>query len=69
MTDREIIQHIDEGADYYVSLFGEAEYMEKMDKEYYSYVKPKAGEQGITFIYNVLLKVLRRNKRKQSSKR
>ena len=32
MTDREIIQHIDEGADYYVSLFGEAEYMEKMDR-------------------------------------
>ena len=58
MTDREIIQHIDEGADYYVSLFGEAEHMEKMDKEYYYYLKPKAGEQGITFIYNVRIESL-----------
>lgn len=58
MTNREIIQHIDEGADYYVSLFGEAEHMEKNDKEYYSYVTPKAGEQGITFIYNVRIERL-----------
>lgn len=53
MTDKEIIRHIDDGANHYVSLFGEAEHMDKVDKEYYSYVKPKAGEQGITFIYNI----------------
>lgn len=53
MTHREIIQHIDDGANYYVSLFGDAEHMEKVDKEFYSYVKPKEGEQGISFIYNV----------------
>lgn len=53
MTDREIIQHIDDGANYYVGLFGEAVHMEKVHKEFYSYVKPKAGEQGISFIYNV----------------
>ena len=53
MTNREIIKHIDNGANYYVSLFGEAVHMEKTDKKYYSYLKPKSGEQGISFIYNV----------------
>lgn len=55
MTNREIIQHIDNGANFYVSLFGDAVHMEKIDKEFYSYVKPKAGEEGISFIYNVHL--------------
>ena len=53
MTKREIFKHIDDGANYYVGMFGEAAHMEKVDKEFYSYVKPKAGEQGISFIYNV----------------
>lgn len=53
MTNKEIIKHIDDGANYYVSLFGEAVHMEKFDKEFYSYVKPKEGEQGISFIYNL----------------
>ena len=55
ITDKvpEFIKHIDDGANYYVGLFGEAVHMEKFDKEFYSYVKPKDGEQGISFIYNV----------------
>ena len=53
MTGREILRHIDDGANYYVSLFGEAAHMEKVDKEFYSFLKPKSGEQGISFIYNV----------------
>lgn len=53
MTNREILKHIDDGANYYVGLFGEAVHMEKIDKEFYSYVQPKEGEQGISFIYNV----------------
>ncbi|MDE6593902.1 MAG: GNAT family N-acetyltransferase [Oscillospiraceae bacterium] len=53
MTNKEIIRHIDEGANYYVGMFGEAVHMEKADKEFYSYVKPKPGEEGISFIYNV----------------
>jgi len=36
MTNKEIIQHIDDGANYYVGLFGEAVHMEKVDKEFYS---------------------------------
>lgn len=64
MTDREIIQQIDKGANFYVSLFGDAIHMEKVDKEFYSYVKPKAGEQGISFIYNVCIENLPIEQRK-----
>ena len=53
MTDREIMQYIDDGANYYISLFGDAIHMEKVEKEFYTYIKPKAGEKGISFIYNV----------------
>lgn len=53
MTDREIKQYISSGADFYVSLFGEAVHMQKVDTEFYSYVKPKEGEHGISFIYRV----------------
>lgn len=53
MTTKDIIKHIDNGANYYVSLFGEAAHMERFDKKFYSYVTPKNGEQGISFIYNV----------------
>ena len=45
MTNREIFKHIDDGANYYAGMFGEAVHMEKVDKEFYSYVKPKAGER------------------------
>ena len=53
MTDREIIDYINEGANFYISLFGKAEHMEIVDKDCYSYVKPKATEYGISIIYNV----------------
>jgi hypothetical protein len=39
MTNKEIIKHIDDGANYYVGLFGEAVHMEKVDKEFYSYTQ------------------------------
>ncbi len=55
MTESEIIRHINDGANYYVSLFGRAEHMENIDKGFYSYVKPKADEYGISIIYNVHL--------------
>ncbi len=53
MTDREIVRYIDSGANYYVSLFGNAPHMRKTDKEYYSYIEPKADEYGISFVYHV----------------
>lgn len=53
MTDNQIVKYIDDGANFYVRLFGTAEHMEIVDKNFYSYVKPKDGEQGITFIFDV----------------
>ncbi|MBQ8822524.1 MAG: GNAT family N-acetyltransferase [Lachnospiraceae bacterium] len=55
MTERDIIKHINDGANYYVSLFGKAEHMEIVDRGCYSYVKPKADEHGISIIYNVCI--------------
>lgn len=55
MTETEIIKHINDGANYYVSLFGKAEHMEIIDKGCYSYVKPKATEHGISIIFNVCI--------------
>lgn len=55
MTDREILTYIDRGANDYVSLFGRAEHMEDIQKEYYSYVRPKGDVYGIQFVYNVRL--------------
>ena len=53
MTEKEIIKYIDAGANFYVSMFGRAEHMEVVDNGFYTYVKPKAGEYGITFIYDI----------------
>jgi hypothetical protein len=53
MTDKEIPGYINDGANYYVSLFGKAEHMNCVEKDNYSYVFPKDGEKGIGFVYNV----------------
>lgn len=58
MTTQQIIRHIDDGANFYVSLFGTAEHMEMVDNGFYTYVKPKEGQAGISFIYNVRLENL-----------
>lgn len=53
MTGKEIIGYINDGANYYVSLFGKAEHMNCIEKMNYSYVFPKEGEKGISFVYDV----------------
>lgn len=58
MNDNQIVKYIDEGANFYVRLFGTAEHMEIVDTGFYSYVKPKDGEQGITFIFDVRIENL-----------
>lgn len=55
MTDKEIIRHIDDGANFYISLFGNAEHMEIVDRTYYRYIKPKTAVHGISFIYDIHL--------------
>lgn len=58
MNDAEILRHINEGANHYISLFGEAAHMERYDAGYYSIVRPKPGEEGIHFIYNIRVAAL-----------
>jgi ribosomal protein S18 acetylase RimI-like enzyme len=63
MTVKEIIGYVDDGANYYVSLIGKAKHMNCVIKDNYSYVFPKEGEKGITFIYDVNIDSLNENKR------
>lgn len=58
MNDMQIVKHIDDGANFYVRLFGTAEHMTIVDTGFYSYVQPKAGEMGITFIFDVRIENL-----------
>ena len=63
MTGKEIIGYINEGANFYVSLFGKAEHMNCVEKENYSYILPKDGEKGITFVYDVNIDNLSESKK------
>ena len=58
MTEQEIIKHIDNGAKHYIRLFANAEHMESYEREYYSYIKPKAGEHGISFVFDITIEHL-----------
>jgi ribosomal protein S18 acetylase RimI-like enzyme len=55
MDTKQIARYIDDGANYYLRLFGDAEHMELIDNGYFSYVMPKAGERGITFVFDIRL--------------
>jgi ribosomal protein S18 acetylase RimI-like enzyme len=65
MTDKEILGYINDGANYYVSLFGKAEHMNCVEKDNYSYVFPKDGEKGIRFVYNVKIDGLEEKRQKE----
>jgi hypothetical protein len=41
MTGKDIIGYINDGANYYISLFGKAAHMNCIEKDNYSYVFPK----------------------------
>ncbi|MCL2300806.1 MAG: GNAT family N-acetyltransferase [Firmicutes bacterium] len=53
MTGREIIKRVDDGANNYIRMFGEAPHMESIDNGVYRIIRPKKGEQGIKFICDV----------------
>jgi len=58
MTNQEIIEYIDDGAVFYLDFFGDAEHMETTDNGFYRIIRPKDGEQGIKFIYDLRLEAL-----------
>lgn len=55
MEKLEIRKHIDDGANFYLRLLGEAEHMEYSDNGYYSIIKPKDGQEGGTSLSNIRL--------------
>jgi len=60
MTDREIIKRVDAGANHYIWLFGEAPHMESIDNGAYRIIRPKKGEKGLSFVYDIRPEMLDR---------
>jgi len=58
MERAEICRHIDEGANFYLRLLGDAKHMEYYSNEYYSVIRPKSGEEGGSSLFNVRLENL-----------
>lgn len=58
MTRREIIKHIDNGANFYISLFGRSEHMMMTDNGLFAVVKPKIAGQGVSFVYHIRIEHL-----------
>ncbi|MEA4831225.1 MAG: hypothetical protein VB118_01250 [Oscillospiraceae bacterium] len=58
MDKQQIIRYIDDGANFYISLFGNAEHIEMVDNGFYMYVRPKQGQHGISFVFNIRLENL-----------
>lgn len=53
MTNTEILKLIDNGSIYYIRILGNAQHMEYIKYPYYSMIRPKSGEQGISFVYDI----------------
>jgi ribosomal protein S18 acetylase RimI-like enzyme len=66
MTEREIIRCIDDGANFYLQFFGDAVHMDYKKNDFYSFIQPKQGEQGVCYIFNVKLEKL--SKKEQNEK-
>lgn len=58
MIDFEIIKNINNGANFYLKLLGDAQHMEYTDNNVYGYIMPKEGEQGVRIVFNVRLENL-----------
>jgi GNAT superfamily N-acetyltransferase len=54
----EICKHIDDGANFYLRLLGDAKHMECCDNGYYTIIRPKSGEEGGTSLFNIRLEHL-----------
>ncbi|MGE5653479.1 MAG: GNAT family N-acetyltransferase [Bacillota bacterium] len=53
MEQKEIIRQIDDGANYYLRLLGDAPHMEYVDNGYYSIIRPMSGEKAISSVFNL----------------
>lgn len=55
MEKLEICKHIDDGANFYLRVLGDAKHMDYSDNGYYSIIKPKDGQEGGTSLFNIRL--------------
>lgn len=60
MTGKEIIRRVNDGANHYIRLFGEAPHMESTDNGVYRVIRPKRGEKGLKFVCDVRPELLDR---------
>lgn len=58
MKISEINKHIDDGANFYLRVLGDAEHMEYIDNGYYSIIRPKSGQEGGTSLFNLRIENL-----------
>lgn len=58
MTKKEVIRCVNDGANFYMRFFANATHMEYHKNDYYSFMRPKQGEQGIQFVFDVNLENL-----------
>jgi hypothetical protein len=65
MERTEICKHIDDAANFYLQLLGDAEQMEYIDNGYYSIIQPKCGQAGGTSLFNIRLEHLSNDELKQ----
>jgi GNAT superfamily N-acetyltransferase len=58
MNRTEICEYIDEGANFYLRVLGNADHMEYIDNGFYSIIRPKEGQEGGTSLFNIRLEHL-----------
>ena len=58
MNPSEVIKHVNDGANFYLEFFGDADHMEYHNCGAFRYVQSKSGEQGIKFVFGVRLETL-----------
>ncbi|GHV06064.1 hypothetical protein FACS1894217_04030 [Clostridia bacterium] len=58
MDKQTVIRHIDNGANFYLRLLGDAKHMDFTDNGVYSVIRPKSGEHGVCFVFDVRLEQL-----------
>jgi len=55
MERNETCKHIDDAANFYLRLLGDAKHMEYIDNGYYSIIRPKDGQEWGTSLFNLRL--------------
>jgi len=58
MTDCEILKNINNGAVFYLNVFGNAEHMQIEDHGNFRYIYPKGDGQGVRLVYDIRLENL-----------